>query len=101
VAAFTRFEVSIFFSLVLMIVAMRLLTGAITLTGLLASDLEGGVSGERIQLLVATFGAAGYLLLSTSRADARIELPSSLVLLLFGSSQGIYLLTKLRRLTQL
>lgn len=89
--------VAIFFA-ILAIVAIRLLSGRIAVAGLLAAGPGRPVSPERVQLLLATLGAAGYLLLSIGSPKSReMVLPSEWLLLLFGGSHATYLITKYLR----
>jgi hypothetical protein len=97
-ASFARAELVIIFGALLCLVVMRMLTGRINLDGLLSAEPGQRVSPERAQLLVATLGAAGYLLLSiASPTEQGITFPSGWLVLLFGGSQGVYLLTKYLR----
>lgn len=78
-------------------VALGLLNGRINTRGLLDDKVVGGISGARIQLLVATlFGAAGYFLLVLEhRAHGGFpDVPTEL-LVVAGGSNAVYLFARL------
>ena len=92
-----RSEVAIFLGALMAAIGFQLLTGRIRTTGLLASD-GASISTSRVQLLIFTLGAAGWLLLQVMKQpDAFPTLPTEMVLALTGS-QGIYLGFKLNDL---
>jgi hypothetical protein len=100
-ATVARIELGVVFATILCLVVVRMLTGRINVDGLLAQQPGMPVSPERAQLLVATLGAAGYLLLSTIQARAEvITFPSEGLIVLFGGSHLTYLITKYLRPSQ-
>jgi len=95
VAFAAKLELVVLLSTLLAIVIFRLVTGQIATRGLMARGPGGVVSEERAQLLVATLGAAGYLLISLPKsAPYQMALSSTWLLLLLGGSNGAYLITK-------
>ena len=89
------------------LVAFRVLTGGIRVTGLL-SDARQRVSPERFQMLAATLAVGVLYATTTLRAGAFPETPpgmpvldsaSTLLVAAIGGSQGLYLLGKLLRRT--
>jgi hypothetical protein len=95
VVTLAKAELGIVFASIACIVVMRLLTAQINLVGLMSTSVDQPVSPERAQLLVATLGAAGYLLLSTGNPHAQgITFPSAWFVLLFGGSHLTYLIAK-------
>jgi hypothetical protein len=97
-ATILRWE--LFFVLIALaaIVAYRMITQQINVTGLLM-DKTGGrvVSPARVQMLMATMGMVAYyvMLAFESKDKGRLpELPNE-YLAAFGASHGIYLLGKL------
>jgi hypothetical protein len=98
-ATVAKAEIAIVFAALFGMVVLRMLTGRINLDGLLAAGPGMRVSPERAQLLVASLGAAGYLLLSLGSTQApAISFPSGWLIFLFGGSQATYLAMKYRRL---
>jgi hypothetical protein len=87
-----RWEGQGFLVLLAVILVYRMLTGGINLTGLLRrKDSDGGVSPERIQLLLATLALSAKYLGEVAHATGG-AMPdiNSQWLYVFGASSGIY-----------
>jgi hypothetical protein len=98
IATVLRWELLFVLIALVAIVAYRMITQQINVTGLLM-DKTGGrvISPARIQMLIATIGMAAYYLMMVfeSKDKGRLpELPNE-YLAAFGTSHGIYLLGKL------
>jgi len=89
------------------LVVYRCLNGGINLAGLLGSEPQGGVTGERVQMLFAfLLGVGAYLqltLATMSGPDPNPHFPEAPKELigLFAGSHSIYLAGKLGRVAQL
>jgi hypothetical protein len=81
------------------LVAMRLLTGAMPLKGLLGNeDGTDDISPERLQLLLATMALAGKMVVSAVHGAAgTMQDIGPQWLYLFGGSSGIYASVKMGR----
>jgi len=87
---FVRYEVWSILGAMAFIVGYQLLTGQIRTKGLL-SDKDGSFSPSRVQMLVATLAAAGFVLAQTIKDPTHFPtLPTEMVLAL-GGSHGVYL----------
>lgn len=83
-------------ALVLGIVAWRMLTGQVILTGLLRVEAKAPFGFDRIQLVFVTlFFAGGYLImaLATSHGGALPDIKTPILLVLTGSN-GTYIAVK-------
>jgi len=85
------------------VVAFKILTGGISLAGLLdgrGPDGRHGFSPARLQMLVLSgFVAIQYLVAAMQSAPAgRLPKPSPTLLAIFGGSQAVYLAGKARGL---
>jgi hypothetical protein len=93
-----RLELTLILGLLALVVAYKMLTGAINMRGLLDDKVSGGLSPGRVQLMISTvMGAGYYLMLAFERApDGKLpDLPEE-ALLLVGGSQLLYLGGKAR-----
>ena len=84
------------------IVAYRMVTGAVSTSGMLRGTVGGSVDPERIQMLLGTLAGAGYyaalsLALIGSPHIERLPDVPTLFLTLLGGSQFLYLGGKLAR----
>ena len=88
-----RFEIWLLLGGLALVVAYKMLTGAINMRGLLDDKVSGGLSPERVQLLVFTVMGAGYYLLLVIEQAPTGRLPEipGEALLLVGGSQLVYL----------
>ena len=95
-----RWEVWSFIVAAAAILAWRALTGQINTAGLLRTHPNGPLSPTRVQMLLTTFGVAGWYLEKVHAANGLElpEMPTSMLLALAGS-QATYLTGK--GLTQL
>ena len=93
-----RFEVWLILGGLALVVAYKMLTGAINMRGLLDDKVTGGLSPGRVQLLVFTVTGAGYYLLLAMEQAASGSLPAipEEVLLLLGGSHLVYMGGKAR-----
>ena len=97
-ATVLRWELMLVLIVLAAIVAYRMITQQINVTGLFM-DKTGGrvISPGRVQMLMASIGMAAYylMLVFESKGKGRLpELPNE-YLAAFGASHGIYLLGKL------
>ena len=91
-----------FFGALAVIVAAQLLSGGINVHGLLRVKRPGGLAGlspARVQLFVATLGAAATWLAQALEARDSGRLPDvpTLWLQALGASQGVYLASKVSK----
>lgn len=86
----------VFVSAIALIVAFRLLSGGIKTEGLLEVTTNDGFSPARLQLLLATFGGAGFYLLQILETAGQSQFPAvpEELLLLLGASNSGYLAAK-------
>jgi hypothetical protein len=78
------------------LIALRMLSGAMIISGLLRIEARAPFGFDRLQLVAVTlFFAAGYVVASLYRdpADGMADIPTPLLLILVGS-HGTYLATK-------
>jgi hypothetical protein len=96
-----RLEVRGFLFLLAALLAGKMLTGGISLAGLLASkDGDVGVSPERIQLLLATLALGAKYIGSVAHGTDVSTMPDvgKDWLYLFGGSSGLYASVKAARM---
>jgi len=95
-----RIDILVMLGLLAGVIVFKLLTRRINTGGLLRDQVTGLISPVRIQLLVSTIAVAGSLLLRMDRmlAEKRIIVPCGELSIVFGGSQLIYLIGKLRDL---
>jgi hypothetical protein len=87
-------EAALLLAALIAIVSYQMLTGRISLAGLLRDKTnQNQLSPVRVQLFVSTVFGAGALLYSAATRGALTVLPPE-VLVLFASSQGLYLAGK-------
>ncbi len=93
-----RLELALILGGLALIVAYKLLTGAINMRGLLVDKKTRALSPGRVQLLVFTVMGAGYYLLLVIEQAPSGKLPDfpEEALLLVGGSQLVYLGGKAR-----
>jgi len=90
-AQFIRIETMLILPAIGLLLFFKIATGEINLFGLITDKRTGEISPARIQSLILTFSAAGFLLLGIPRLTGTI---SDLAPMVFGGSQAIYLYSK-------
>ncbi len=98
VVFFAKLELVVIMAAIGAYVGLGILTRRIHVRGLLAARPGQPVSPERVQALLLSVGAVGYLFLSLGAHTAQgLTFPSQGLLALFGGSQAAYLITKYMR----
>lgn len=97
--AFESFSVGAFLAALALLIFIRLLTGGISLKGLLDDKFdnkagEQALSVPRLQLLLASIAAAGDCLWQVMAQPDHLPMIPPALLLVLGGSQGGYLLSK-------
>ena len=90
---FARYEFGFLLAAFAAVIVYQFLTGAINMSGLLREKTQagvGGVSAARVQLLLATFAMAFYILSQVIQTRTFPEIPTKYVLML-GGSHSIFL----------
>ena len=93
IAQLIRFEMWFLLGGLAIVIAYKMLTGAINMRGLLDDKAAGGLSPGRVQLLVLTLVGAGYYVLLAVEHAPEGSLPPvpEEVLLFVGGSNLFYL----------
>jgi hypothetical protein len=90
---FARYEAGIIVAALAGVIVFQFLTGRIKMSGLLCEKTQaglGGVSAARVQLLLATFAMAFYILSQVMEKRTFPEIPTKYILML-GGSHSIFL----------